>query len=122
MPHLLSKLFIFLTVIGLLFYPLNRSDGAEKTSLTRAEEYFRTGKYEEALLWFLKTTNDNRSAGVVGASRTWAMTGEYGKAEALHMLKGFSARACKGKKAQNVYKDQCEQSATLQQKLVGAGG
>ena len=42
------------------------------------------------------------------------------KAEALQMLKGFSARACKGKHAAT-YKVQCEQSAAAQQRLRGAG-
>jgi len=42
------------------------------------------------------------------------------KAEALQMLKGFSARACKGKHAKK-YKVQCEQSAAAQQRLRGPG-
>lgn len=44
------------------------------------------------------------------------------KAEALQMLKGFTARGCKSKKAEALYKNQCVQAAALIQKLQGAGG
>lgn len=52
---------------------------------------------------------------------TYAKLNPPRKAEALQMLKGFSARACRTKK-KSKYKDQCEQAMTLEQKLRGAGG
>jgi tetratricopeptide (TPR) repeat protein len=42
------------------------------------------------------------------------------KAEALQMLKGFTARACRSAKA-NQYKSQCEQAQTTTQRLTGPG-
>ena len=42
------------------------------------------------------------------------------KAESLQMLKGFTARACRAKKAQR-YKSECEQAQTTQQRLSGPG-
>ena len=42
------------------------------------------------------------------------------KAEALQMLKGFNARACRSKKAQR-YKSECEQAQTTQTRLSGPG-
>ncbi|MBI4701492.1 MAG: tetratricopeptide repeat protein [Deltaproteobacteria bacterium] len=52
---------------------------------------------------------------------TYAKLNPPRKAEALQMLKGFSARACRSKEATK-YKDYCEQSQTLIQQLQGAGG
>jgi tetratricopeptide (TPR) repeat protein len=52
---------------------------------------------------------------------TYAKLNPPRKAEALQMLKGFSARACRTKK-KSAYKDQCEQAMALEQKLKGAGG
>jgi tetratricopeptide (TPR) repeat protein len=52
---------------------------------------------------------------------TYAKLDPPRKAEALQMLKGFSARACRSKK-KSLYKDQCEQATSLTQKLAGAGG
>jgi tetratricopeptide (TPR) repeat protein len=42
------------------------------------------------------------------------------KAEALQMLKGFTARACRSAKAKK-YKSQCEQAQTTMQRLKGPG-
>lgn len=52
---------------------------------------------------------------------TYAKLNPPRKAEALQMLKGFAARACRTKD-KTKYKDQCEQAMTLEQKLKGAGG
>ncbi len=43
------------------------------------------------------------------------------KAEALQMLKGFVARACRSRKGE-AYKNECEQAMSLQQALRGPGG
>lgn len=52
---------------------------------------------------------------------TYAQLNPPRKAEALQMLKGFTARACRTKK-KSAYKDQCAQAMALEQKLKGAGG
>lgn len=50
---------------------------------------------------------------------TYAVMNPPKKQEAQQMLKGFTARACKGTKAAN-YKAQCDQSSALLAKLGGA--
>jgi tetratricopeptide (TPR) repeat protein len=52
---------------------------------------------------------------------TYAKLDPPRKAEALQMLAGFSARACKSKD-KSKYQDQCEQAMALEAKLKGAGG
>lgn len=51
---------------------------------------------------------------------TYAKLDPPRKAEALQMLAGFSARACRSKD-KSKYQDQCEQSMALEAKLKGAG-
>jgi len=53
------------------------------TPLSRAIEHYRTGLYSEALILFQQTEGADRIAGVIGASRTWVMTGQYAAAEAI---------------------------------------
>ena len=75
---------IFLLLIPALTFPLlSKTASAAESPLPQAKVYYRTGRYAEALTLFQKAGGADRVAGVIGASRTFAMTGRYAEAEAI---------------------------------------
>jgi len=84
--HSFLRLFCILLFIIAFLFSLLHSVVAEESHLKKAEAYFLKGEYEEALRLYLKVEGAERVAGIVGASRTWAMIGEYEKAEEICRL------------------------------------
>ena len=56
---------------------------AKNSYLTQAERSFRSGQYEDALSYFLKSDGDEQVAGIAGASRIYVITGQYTAAEKI---------------------------------------
>ncbi|MFC1816602.1 tetratricopeptide repeat protein, partial [Thermodesulfobacteriota bacterium] len=82
MRHSLFQLFFLLNLIGAAF--LLPSHGiANDSILIRAKEYYQTGHYSEALTLFQKADGADLVPGVIGASRTLAMIGNYAEAESI---------------------------------------
>lgn len=81
MQRLLSKYFFISICAGLLCLILFQNAGSEDSPLNQAKKAFQKGDYEDALRLYEGVTGADRVAAVVGASRTWVMTGDYGKAE-----------------------------------------
>ncbi len=52
--------------------------------LTRADEYFQKGEYENALPLYEMALKTNVVEGTIGASLTWTMLGQYAKAEKIY--------------------------------------
>jgi tetratricopeptide (TPR) repeat protein len=84
MRRLFFKIFLFnaLMVVTLPLFS-EKTATANPSTLAQATEYLRTGRYPEALSLFQKADGADRISGVIGASRTWVMTGRYGEAEAI---------------------------------------
>jgi tetratricopeptide (TPR) repeat protein len=74
-----------LLLIAIVATPLllSKTASANPSTLTQATAYFRTGRYTEALSLFQKAAGADRIPGVIGAARTWMMTGQYAEAEAI---------------------------------------
>ncbi len=83
MACLRSGLFFFLLLGGTMHLFLPDPVLGQETPLTRANLYFQRGAYTEALENYQKTKGQERINGIVGASRTWAMIGDYEQAEAI---------------------------------------
>ncbi|MBW2428525.1 MAG: tetratricopeptide repeat protein, partial [Deltaproteobacteria bacterium] len=83
MRHFFYQLLLFTALIIVTLPLLSKTAAANPTALTQAKEYLRTGRYPEALSLFQKADKADRISGVIGASRTWVMTGRYGAAEAI---------------------------------------
>lgn len=49
-------------------------------SLTEGERLYRQGQFSQAADAYLNASAENKAAGIVGASRSYAMVGEYGQA------------------------------------------
>ncbi|UCD80014.1 MAG: tetratricopeptide repeat protein [Desulfobacterales bacterium] len=62
---------------------LSKVAAANPSILSQATEYFRSGRYSEALSLFQRTDGADLIPGVIGAARTWMMTGQYSEAEAI---------------------------------------
>ncbi|MBF0290011.1 MAG: tetratricopeptide repeat protein [SAR324 cluster bacterium] len=56
---------------------------AQESPLFQAEEHFLKGQYSDALSYYQQTKGAERVAGIVGASRTWMMTGDHAQAEKI---------------------------------------
>jgi tetratricopeptide (TPR) repeat protein len=56
---------------------------ANPSALDRATDYFRTGRYSDALTLFEQVKGSERISGIIGAGRTLVMTGRYAEAEAV---------------------------------------
>jgi len=72
-----------LLIPAVTFPFLTQTAFAADSSLTRAASYFKAGRYSEALEQYQMVQGADRVAGVIGASRTWAMIGQYAEAEAI---------------------------------------
>ena len=83
MQRLLSKTFFVPLSAGLLCLFLAQSAISEEPLLTQARKEFQQGNYENALRLYLSVTGPDRAAAAFGASRTWTMIGEFGKAEVV---------------------------------------
>ena len=83
MRRLFFKIFLFnaLMVVTLPLFSMTAT--ANPSTLAQATEYLRTGRYAEALSLFQKVDDADRISGVIGASRTWVMTGRYDAAETV---------------------------------------
>lgn len=77
------RTFLLLILAGTTFPLLSQNAAATDSPLAQAEEHFRTGRYSEALTLFQKADGIDRVPGVIGASRTWAMIGQYADAESI---------------------------------------
>jgi cellulose synthase operon protein C len=75
--------FCLLLILAVTFPLLSQTASATDSPLSQARAYFRAGHYTEALNLFQKSGGADRVAGVIGASRTWVMTGQYAEAEAI---------------------------------------
>ena len=75
---------LLIALIAVTLPCLSRTATANPSALTQATAYFRSGRYAEALNLFQKVEAADRIKGVIGASRTWIMTGQYGAAEAIY--------------------------------------
>ena len=85
------RLFFLTTFIVALLCTKSFSAIAKESYLSQAEKSFRSGQYADALNLYLKADEDERVAGIVGASRTYALTGQYAAAEKIcrELLKEF---------------------------------
>jgi tetratricopeptide (TPR) repeat protein len=76
--------FFFLLILAGATLPLpSQTAGANDSTLIEANKHFQTGRYDEALALFQKAKGTDLVSGVIGASRTWAMTGQYAEAEGI---------------------------------------
>ena len=75
--------FLLIVVIGASLLPLSRHATANPSALKQATEHFRSGRYPEALELFQEADGADQISGVIGASRTFMMTGRYDAAEAI---------------------------------------
>jgi tetratricopeptide (TPR) repeat protein len=66
-----------------------------------------------------KVAGDDHPEILYNLGSTYAVLNPPRKTEAIQLLKGFSARACRGAGATGKYKDQCEASQSLVAKLGG---
>ena len=82
MVCLRSRLLLFLFVCGTSLL-LPEHVCAQETPLIQANRYFQRGGYAKALEFYRKTKDQDRIAGIVGASRSLAMMGQYEQAEAI---------------------------------------
>ena len=78
-----SRLLLLLLLTGSTFLFLLIPVTAQETSLNRGNRYFQRGAYADALNFYQKTKDQERIAGIVGASRTLAMIGQYERAESI---------------------------------------
>ncbi|MBF0280515.1 MAG: tetratricopeptide repeat protein [SAR324 cluster bacterium] len=78
-----STVFFLLILINSLVFLQRTPLFAQDSPLIQAEEYFLKGQYSEALSYFQQTTGAERVSGIVGASRTLVMTGDYDQAEKI---------------------------------------
>jgi len=83
MRRFFFQYFLFIALIAVTLPCLPKTAIANPSALTEATAYFRSGRYAEALSIFQKADKADRISGVIGASRTWVMTGRYGAAEAI---------------------------------------
>ena len=83
MACLRSGLFLFLLLGGTMHSFLLDPVLSQESPLTRANRYFQRGAYMEALENYQKSKGQERIAGIVGASRTWAMIGQYEQAKVI---------------------------------------
>jgi len=83
MPRRFCQRFLFAALIAATLPFSSTTAAANPSALTRATEYFRTGRYADALTLFQQTEGSDRLSGIIGASRTWVMTGRYAAAEAI---------------------------------------
>ncbi|CAB1062592.1 hypothetical protein D1BOALGB6SA_7372 [Olavius sp. associated proteobacterium Delta 1] len=83
MRRFIFQFFLYIALIVAALPLLSKTATANPAALTRATEYFRTGRYPEALSLFQQSEVTDRISGVIGASRTWVMTGQYAAAEAI---------------------------------------
>ena len=83
MRRFFIQYFLFIVLIAVTLPFLSRTATANPSALTEATAYFRTGRYAEALSLFQEADKADRISAVIGASRTWVMTGQYGAAEAI---------------------------------------
>ncbi len=77
------QLFLLMALTVALSPLLSKTATANPSPLTQATEYFRTGRYSDALRQFQKVDNVDPILGAIGASRTLVMTGRYAAAEAI---------------------------------------
>ncbi len=78
-----SQIFLYMALIAVTLLFLSNNATANSSKLNQATTHFRSGRYPEALNLFLKADAADRVSGVIGASRTWMMTGQYAAAEAI---------------------------------------
>jgi len=83
MRRFIYQFFLYIALIVAALPLLSKTATANPATLNRATEYFRTGRYSEALSLFQQAEITDRISGVIGASRTWVMTGRYDAAEAI---------------------------------------
>lgn len=83
MRRFLFQILPYMAMAVATFPLFSKAAFANPSALTQATEYFRTGRYPEALNLFQKTDGVDRIPGIIGTVRTWIMTGRYGAAEAI---------------------------------------
>ncbi|MGD8210954.1 MAG: tetratricopeptide repeat protein [Desulfobacterales bacterium] len=83
MRRLLFQYFLLIMLIAVTPPCLSKTAAASPSALTQATAHFRSGRYVEALSLFQKVEAADLIPGVIGASRTLIMTGQYGAAEAV---------------------------------------
>ncbi len=83
MRRLFFQYYLLIALIAVTLPCLSKTATANPSTLTQATAYFRSGHYVEALNLFQKVEDANRIKGVIGATRTLMMTGQYGAAEAI---------------------------------------
>ncbi|RJQ62753.1 MAG: hypothetical protein C4530_04405 [Desulfobacteraceae bacterium] len=77
------RLPVLTALIVALLCPKSFSAIAAESYLNQAEKSFRSGRYSDALVSYLKAGEDDRVAGIVGAIRTHILTGQYAAAEKI---------------------------------------
>ncbi len=76
--------FFFVFILAGAAYPLVSPTAAtHESALIEATHHFQAGRYDEALALFQQVKGTDRVSGVIGASRTWAMMGQYIAAEGI---------------------------------------
>jgi tetratricopeptide (TPR) repeat protein len=83
MRRLFFTLFLISLFVGLFCLIPSQPPKAEDSPLIQAQIALQKGHYDDALRLFEKVTGVDHVEGAVGASRTWAMIGEYKKAEEI---------------------------------------
>lgn len=77
-------MFFFLPLLAGAARPLAAQTAAtHESALIEATQHFQAGRYDDALALFQKAKGADLVSGVVGASRTWAMMGQYAAAEGI---------------------------------------
>jgi tetratricopeptide (TPR) repeat protein len=77
------QFFFLLILAGATLSLPSQTAGANDPVLIEANKLFQTGRYDEALALFQHAKGTDLVSGVIGASRTWAMTGQYAAAEEI---------------------------------------
>ncbi len=76
--------FFFLSILVGAAYPLaSQTAATHESALIEATQHFQAGQYDEALALFQQVKGTDLVSGVIGASRTWAMMGQYIAAEGI---------------------------------------
>ena len=76
--------FFFLPILADAAHPLaSQTAATHESTLIEATQHFQAGRYDDALPLFQKARGTDLVSGVIGASRTWALMGQYSAAEGI---------------------------------------